>query len=317
MATLGVANGGGKKMCCGETPCPDQSSVKVLYADQLAPDDFMWSVSCTTTDLADFLLEPQNWVRCLAQLPDWKAPGKVPILLNPFNITLSERVLQEDDGSVLIEGISETAIVRVVLTEQSGLNAARVLTHVGSESWSLHPKVKSLRKALNTPVEPTWMIEYWEMVTDVLAADGVHPDLIRDMDNLTWFGHLRVFDERWSEIPGFRSEWLTAFLVMRLIDPAGYIRTLNALGPILQDDTQVAAGEESVVIVGSPNIMFSYNSMNPSNQEACDAIFGGFNSQTPTQMVVQDGIVKSYATPVPPPVPPQGSDREAHLVESR
>jgi hypothetical protein len=305
-------------MCCEETPCPDQSSVKVLYADQIAPDDFMWSVSCTTTDLADFLLMPQNWVRCLANLPDWKAPGCVPVLLNPYNITLSERVLEEDLGSVLIEGISETAIVRVVLTEQSGFNAVRSLTHVGSESWSLHPKVKSLRKALSTPTEADWMIEYWDLVTYVLELDQSRPDLIRDMENLTWFGHLRIYDAQWGDIPAFRSEWLTAFLVMRLIDPTGYIRTLNALGPILRGDTQGLKEEEEIVFVTHPNVVFSYNSQTPSHEEACDAFFGNFNPATPTQMNVQDAIVKSYAVPTPPPPPPPAQgDLEADLVESR
>lgn len=304
-------------MCCEETPCPDQSSVKVLYADQLAPDDFMWSVSCTTTDLADFLLTPQNWVRCLANLPDWKAPGNVPVLLNPFNITLSDRILDEDHGSVLIEGISETAIVRVVVTEKSGFNAVRTLTHVGSQEWSIHPKVNNLRKALSAPAEGNWMTEYWDLVTYVLELDQSRPDLIRDMENLTWFGHLRIFDAQWSEVPGFRTEWLTAFLVMRLIDPAGYIRTLNALGPILRDDTSGVKGEEEIVFVTTPNIVFSYNSQNPSHEEACDAFFGNFNPQTPNQMNVQDGIVKSYAVPAPPPPPPLQGEVEEELVESR
>lgn len=304
-------------MCCEETPCPDQSSVKVLYADQIAPDDFMWSVSCTTTDLADFLLMPQNWVRCLANLPDWKAPGKVPVLLNPYNITLSEQVLSEDHGGVLIDGISETAIVRVVVTEQSGLNAVRTLTHVGSETWSLHPKVRRLRKALNTPAESNWMIEYWDLVAYVLKMDGSHPDLIRDFESQTWFGHLRVFDAKWAEIPDFRTEWLTAYLVMRLIDPNGYIRTLNALGPILRDDTEGAKGEEDIVFVASPNLAFSYNCQTPSDEEACDAFFGNFNPLDPTQMNVQDGIVKSYAIPTPPSPPPLRSDLDAHLIETR
>lgn len=303
-------------MCCEETPCPDQSSVKVLYAANLAPDDFMWSVSCTTSDLADFLLMPQNWVQCLANLPDWKAPGQVPVLLNPYNITLSDRVLKEDHGGVLIEGISETAIVRVVVTEQSGLNAARALTHVGSEEWSLHPKVKSLRKALNTPAESKWMVEYWNLVTDVLEKDQSHPDLIQDMENQTWFGHVRIYDANWDHIPGFRTEWLSAFLVMRLIDPTGYIRTLNALGPIVRDDSG-AATEEEIVFAASPNIVFSYNSQTPSDEEACDAFFGNIDPQNPNQMNVQDGIVKAYAVPVPPPPPPLQIEAEAHLVESR
>lgn len=304
-------------MCCEETPCPDQSSVKVLYAANLAPDDFMWSVSCTTTDLADFLLMPQNWVQCLANLPDWKAPGQVPVLLNPYNITLSERVLNEDHGGVLIEGISETAIVRVVVTEQSGLNAVRTLTHVGSDEWSLHPKVKSLRKALVTPAESNWMVEYWDLVTEVLELDHSRPDLIRDMENFTWFGHVRIYDAKWDDIPGFRTEWLTAFLVMRLIDPQGYVRTLNALGPILRDDNGSAVADEQIEFVANPNIAFSYNSQTPSDEEACDAFFGNFNPLTPTQMNVQDGIVKAYAVPVPPTPPPLQSEVEAHLVESR
>lgn len=303
-------------MCCEETPCPDQSSVKVLYAANLAPDDFMWSVSCTTSDLADFLMMPQNWVQCLANLPDWKAPGQVPVLLNPYNITLSDRVLKEDHGGVLIEGISETAIVRVVVTEQSGLNAARALTHVGSEEWSLHPKVKSLRKALNTPAESKWMIEYWNLVTDVLEKDQSRPDLIQDLENQTWFGHVRIYDANWDHIPGFRTEWLSAFLVMRLIDPTGYIRTLNTLGPIVRDDSGTAT-EEEIVFAASPNIVFSYNSQTPSDEEACDAFFGNIDPQNPNQMNVQDGIVKAYAVPVPPPPPPLQSEAEAHLVESR
>lgn len=304
-------------MCCEETPCPDQSSVKVLYANNLAPDDFMWSVSCTTSDLADFLLEPQNWVRCLANLPDWKAPGQVPVLLNPFNITLSDRILNEDHGGVLIEGISETAIVRVVVTEQSGLNAVRTLTHVGSESWSLHPKVKNLRKAINTPAESNWMKEYWDVVAYVLEMDDSHPDLIRDMENQTWFGHVRIFDAKWDDVPGFRTEWLTAFLVMRLIDPQGYVRTLNALGPILRDSFGAAMNDEEIEFVANPNITFSYNSQTPCDEEACDAFFGNFNPLTPTQMNVQDGIVKAYVVPVPPPPPPPHGEQEAHLVESR
>jgi len=301
-------------MCCEETPCPDQSSVKVLYADDLSPDDFMWSVSCTATDLADFLLMPQDWVRCLATLPDWKAPGKVPVLLNPFNITLSQRVLQEDFGGVLIEGISETAIARVVVTENSGLNAVRNLTHVGSQEWSLHPKVKNLRKALNTPTEKQWMNEYWDLFYDVLTLDKSRPDLIRDLDNQTWFGHLRVFDAKWSHIRDFRAEWLTAFLVMRLVDHTGYIQTLNALGPILRDSM---GDSEDIEFTGTPHIMFSYNSLDPSKEEACDAIFGGFDPLTPTEMIVTDAIVKSYKTPTPPPPPPHRSGLEAHLVESQ
>lgn len=303
-------------MCCEETPCPDQSSVKVLYAANLAPDDFMWSVSCTTDDLADFLMMPQNWVQCLANLPDWKAPGQVPVLLNPYNITLSERELNEDHGGVLIEGISETAIVRVVVTEQSGLNAVRTLTHVGRDEWSLHPKVKSLRKALATAAESNWMIEYWDLVTYVLEKDQSRPDLIRDLENLTWFGHLRIYDAKWDSIPDFRTEWLTAFLVMRLIDPQGYVRTLNTLGPILRDDSG-AATEEEIDFVAGPNIVFSYNSQTPCDEEACDAFFGNVNPLDPTQMSVQDGIVKAYAVPVPPPPPPLQSEAEAHLVESR
>lgn len=302
-------------MCCGETPCPDQSTVKVLYANDISPDDFMWSVSCTAADLATFLFFPQNWVKCLAELPDWKAPGKVPVLCNPFNITLTERVLSNDEGNILIEGISDTAIVRVVVTENSGFNAVKILTGAGSDKWNNHPKVTRLREAMEAAVEQEWMNEYWDLFQYILEQDKSQPDLIRDLENQTWFGHLRVFDAKWAEIPGFRSEWLTAFLVMRLVDHTGYIQTLNALGPILREGD--SATEEDVVITGTPHIIFTYNSMDPSNEEACDAIFGGFNPLTPNEMIVTDGIVKSYRVPPPPPPPPVRSDREAYPLTSR
>jgi len=222
--------------------------------------------------------------------------------------------LVDDFGSVLIQGISDTAIARVVVTENSGLNAVRNLTHMGSEGWSLHPKVKNLRKALTKPTENQWMNEYWELFYYVLDQDKSRPDLIRDLENQTWFGHVRVFDAKWAHIPDFRAEWLTAFLVMRLIDYTGYVDVLNALGPILRDQ---AGDSEDVAFTGTPHIIYSYNSLDPSKDEACDAIFGGFNELTPTDMVITDAIVKSYVTPVPPPPPPYQTKREAHPLTSR
>ena len=105
---------------------PDPASVHILYAGNLADDDFMWIVECTIEEFQKMLTAPTDWVNQLSTLPDWHMAGSSiapppPVLLKNFTMRIQQREKDAPSDLITIQGISNTGIISVRASHASAV----------------------------------------------------------------------------------------------------------------------------------------------------------------------------------------------------
>ncbi len=289
------------------TEKPSCAGLQWLYYGDLAPDDFMWSLKAKITDCLPLLERPTHWVDHLTpplecdppQLQD--RPGTVRgrerlRLVSPFTMQMS--LAQGDNKTFLnekvqIAGIGETGILRMVVSPDTAVplsvEASRTLS-------------------LGLPSDPG---DYYDSLLGIMQS---HPpqdggslfQVIDDVQNGRWFGHLQIYDKAWfpehqgEEERNLRVRWIAIYLVMRVANPALYVEFLERLNPeivrIGPRDSQKGWSFEP-----SPDVSFAYFGAEESDDMVCDVV-GGYDEHDeedrPTYMV-QNATVKNYKTPLP------------------
>lgn len=265
-----------------------------LFCHRLAADDFMWSVECPIECLVSLLIHPVEWVDGLNRIagpcsntPAQTASGTLqspPLRLqSPFTIQMSLDANQTvGSGRVRIEGISETGILRVILSA-TGVNPL-----VDTVTQMLRNIANANLGGLPAPlVEGTTAAEYWTCVYNFLQSENDKPTILIDSVTGRAFGHLKIFDagkRKFLEGVSFinkdfnsirnsvpfigedtdfieRSIWIATYLVARLLDPSAYATFLNTFDWIVTNTAnQSAPFLGSVQFQSGPNASFTYAS---------------------------------------------------------
>ncbi|HWA83629.1 MAG TPA: hypothetical protein VG820_09360, partial [Fimbriimonadaceae bacterium] len=100
------------------TGIADCSDLTVLFCENIADDDFIWSVQTSTTGLLNFLFNPAAWVNSLARCSGWRSiegdPMPAATRPKPFEIRIDQPPASVVDSSkVIIQGISTTGVVTI------------------------------------------------------------------------------------------------------------------------------------------------------------------------------------------------------------
>lgn len=298
---------------------PDSASVHVLYAGNLADDDFMWIVECTIEEFHKMLNYPTEWVSGLSTLPDWQyvgtqKPAPPPVLLKHFTMRIRQRGDDAASDLITIQGISRTGIVTVRASKASAVVGVRNLTTFrdGAQTAS----VSEDASFMDPPAAV--LAGFW----DGIAYDPTNAPTYKkqyavnvDTTDSRYYGHFEICQPGTSD-PQERIAQTAAFILALGSDPQGFTSMLNGL-----DQTTLYINEGGVVR-GTPIAMapppntpdgpqILYTSLDDDTEASCMILDGPYDPShgpggTGGTGTVDNPIVKKYGVDVPPePDPPK------------
>lgn len=104
-----------------ETGSSLSSPNEVLFAGNLADDDMTWAVRCPSTEFAELVRRPVEWVAARVDLPGWtlfdtgeRAP--VPVLAREFCMNVRPAEVPDALGGLVVQGISGTNLLTVLVS---------------------------------------------------------------------------------------------------------------------------------------------------------------------------------------------------------
>lgn len=302
--------------------------IEVLFAGNLADDDLMWIVRCSTARLHGFVQAPVAWVASLAALPGWRyfgsdSPAPAATLLPDFAMRV-ESAAPDPDGWVTLQGISETNAVTLVGSLDAALRSALGLDRVGPEAarrlGTSVPSLLALTPERLGAEAGAVLDAFW----DDVAADPKDPALKRPFPvNVVtsldrFYGHFEICDARetWPQ----RAVRIASFLLASSSDPKGYAAMLAGLAQRTLYVGSGSAREGAAIAIAPPTgpVSVSYASLSADAPEdpnttgddepttACGIVDGPFvllptgDGGTGT---ASSGMVKAYGGSgnVPPP----------------
>lgn len=274
---------------------PDPASVHILYAGNLADDDFMWIVECTIEEFQKMLNSPVAWVQQLSTLPDWhmqgsSTPAPPPVLLKNFTMRIQQREKDSPSDLITIQGISNTGIVSVRASHASAVMGVENL-----KSFRDRDTYASVGET--PPTGTTTFSSYWAD----LAYDASTPSQKKlyavnvDTTDLRYYGHFEI------TLPGqgttaSRLAAATAFILALGSDPLGFAEMLNTLDQtttyISSYGVKTGAPIRMVTSAGyAPQIL--YTSLDDATYAICSMIDGAYNPVSGI-CTVDNPIVKKY-----------------------
>jgi hypothetical protein len=275
---------------------PDPASVHILYAGNLADDDFMWIVECTIEEFQKMLNSPTAWVQQLSTLPDWhlagsNTPAPPPVLLKNFTMRIQQREKDSPSDLITIQGISNTGIVSVRASHASAVLGVENLKSFRERDT--YASVEDDRPAS----EATAFSTYWDdLAYD--ASTASHKKLYAvnvDTTDLRYYGHFEI------TLPGqgttaSRLAAASAFILAFGSDPQGFTNMLNTLEQTTTYITSygVRAGVPIRMVASSgytPQIL--YTSLDDTTYATCMMLDGTYNPVSGI-CTVDNPIVKKY-----------------------
>lgn len=284
---------------------PDQ--VQVLYAGNLADDDFLWIVRCSADEYVRLIQSPVAWVAALAELPGWRfagsdQPAPPAVLLRDFTMVVREGSTRDPDGWVLVQGIGETNQLTVTASREAAVRAAEL----------------ALGQPSGDPLQAFW---------NEISADPSNPPTLRKPYAVTivrrlgrYYGHFEILSgaERLS-IGALRT---AAYLLGASVDREGHAKMLSGLDQttLYADGGEVLPGTRIEIRPAGPGSSIVYASAGDTGEgtlvEETDAVCGVSDGETdpppppptgpvdpvpdPTSGTPGTTTVKLYRTPPPP-----------------
>lgn len=238
----------------------DPQQAQVLFAGNLADDDFLWIVRCSAREYHRLIESPVAWVAALAALPGWQLygsdhPAPVPVLAREFSMVVREATTPDPDGWLLVQGISHTNELSVFASREAAIRsflAQAAVAPLVAEGLGITPDIAegvsgpALLEASDDPFGPFW---------DAVAKDPDNPPTFKKRYPVTivrslgrFYGHFEITEP--GESPVERAARNASFLLAVATDPNGYARMLTSLDQV----TLYARPEE--VVEGSPIAIF-------------------------------------------------------------
>lgn len=289
-------------------PFVDPTQVEVLYAGNIADDDLMWIVRCSVSEFQNLILSPQDWVTALGKLPNWNAPE--PILARNFAMTVGESTVDDPDGWVTIQGISETNALTLFAPKGSAARSA-LLTPAFSESVakSLGVSVdaaqsmtaRDIRAADADPLESFWESLALDNSTVPPQPKQLPVNVVTAMSR--FYAHFEILDE--SEPQPDRAARIATCLLACSEDPAGFSKMLGTLSQSTQYITDGSVKAGAPITFATPLTTPSepvYASMGETIEITCMIVQGPYQPPTGEGGTgTPDGtIIKRYGVDQPP-----------------
>lgn len=285
-----------------------KGDIEVLYCGNISSDDFVWSVGCQVRDVISLLEAPQEWVKSLRSLPGW-SPASYGYVTTPeaprLNRHFTIQISKSDFGAgtaqpVHIHGIDETGIIKAIISKQAAKDALRLLLQEVE-------KLPSHQSSIFGPLRESFengdpRQDYWKLLRYVFATNNSGLDLINDPDSGSWFGHVRIYNLHWEIVGPFRHLWLACYLLMRTINPKGYVEDfLNRLHRSPSPDPNAVSVQDQpqLKITSARKAAFVYASAENTSDEMCDAIFGVNDPNDNGQGGLTSATTKNYRSADP------------------
>lgn len=281
-----------------QNPKPDSASVHVLYAGNLADDDFMWIVECTIEEFQKMLNSPVEWVNGLSTLPDWhlagkdRSPAPAPVLLKNFTMRIQQRDNDSPSDLITIQGISYTGILSVRASHASAVMGVQNL-----QTFRDGGPAYTLANTDDVPDDASPFDSYWASI----AVDPSTPSKKKlyavnvDTMDARYYGHFEITLPG-EGTPASRVAAAAAFILALGSDPQGFANMLNTLDQTTMYISPYGVNQgQKIRMAVAPNYtpQILYTSLDDSTYATCGMLDGGYDSTTNTGNV-DNPIVKKY-----------------------
>ncbi len=282
---------------------PDPASVHVLYAGNLADDDFMWIVECTIEEFQKMLGAPVAWVKNLSTLPDWHMVGRSdpappPVLLDHFTMRIQQREKDAPTDLITIQGISYTGIISVRASYASAVVGVQNLGTFADRDIFASVESDLPDQASNPPSSSSPFSSFWnDMAYDASNGPTYKKKYAVNVDttDARYYGHFEVCPLGTSTASQ-RLAQAAAFILALGSDPQGCATMLNSLDQtaIYVSQYGAAAGSPIKMAVSptyTPQIL--YTSLDDATDACCFMLDGNYTDTTKTGLL-DNPVLKKY-----------------------
>ena len=294
----------------------DPLEAQVLYAGNLADDDFLWIVRCSAKEYHRLIETPVAWVAALAGLPGWRyfgsdQPAPAAVLSKSFAMVVQEAKVPDPDGWLLVQGISETNELTVYASREAALRSVLAQPAGVAEGLGITTNVadgisgETLLSASDDPFGPFW---------DEVASDPNNPPTLKKKFPVTivqplgrFYTHFEITSP--GETPAEQAARNASFLLAAVTDPDGYAKMLSSLDQVTlyAQDRGVVEGKP-IEILPAPGITVVYaaadtpgTTVDETTSTTCNMATGQTDPPTAPTTGTPDGttvkVYKATSTP--------------------